>query len=427
MKCEGADNPPCKRCKKVGRECVPQNARPRGVQELQSPQQQCDITHPQHLERPTNTIVVSMPNPPQPRNGRNSQQLEQPVNTIVVSTSGLTPGTEHTNRIIEIPRVIPFEEVRPVAPRFENAQVQNLSELPSIYSTPPVDTVTEQSGYHISPRTTTSYSRKRKRLTDNITSGETMMSPASYYQGEVLLTNDEMKDMIQLFCQRHLTYIPALHYENYDDAEHLIEKELPFVYCICYVTARYLPGGKEIRERLLPEISRYPREIFAAVQEGQPDDWVILKGLMVLYAYSDLTPPSQPPRSVGDKYILYWPLKYAVEVLALRLSLHRSIQYLRSDLQTSSTLRLESLSSYRNYTIWLWLFNMAHYCSIVSGTPPSIRIDYSIRAASSIVDKIGKNLHINNLFGIVELYLIWEKVCSKSVACYQNINVFYPG
>lgn len=53
---------------------------------------------------------------------------------------------------------------------------------------------------------------------------------------------------------------------------------------------------------------------------------------------------------------------------------------------------------------------MAHYCSIVSGTPPSIRIDYSIRAASSIVDKIGKGLHFNNLFGIVELYMIWEKV-----------------
>lgn len=104
------------------------------------------------------------------------------------------------------------------------------------------------------------------------------------------------------------------------------------------------------------------------------------------------------------------PLKYAVEVLALRLALHRSIQDLRSDLRVKTTLPLESLSSYRRYTAWLWLFNMAHYCSIVSGTPPSIRIDYSIRAASSIVDKIGKGLHFNNLFGIVELYMIWEKV-----------------
>lgn len=113
-------------------------------------------------------------------------------------------------------------------------------------------------------------------------------------------------DFIQRFCQRHLAYIPALHYEDYGNTEYLIDKELPFVYCICYVTARYLPGGSQIREMLLPEISRYPRRIFAPPHEGQVDDWVILKALMVLYAYSDLTPPSQTSRSVSDQDILYW-------------------------------------------------------------------------------------------------------------------------
>jgi hypothetical protein len=166
--------------------------------------------------------------------------------------------------------------------------------------------------------------------------------------------------MMYRFCQRHLPFIPALHYEDYENADYLIDKELPFVYCICYVTARYLPGGKDIRELLLPEISQYPRRIFAATSETQLDDWINLKALIVLYAYSDLTPPSQTSKSVGDEFILYWPLKYAVEVLALRLTLHRSIQDLRSDLQAGSPLQPESIVSYRKYTVWLWLFNMAH-------------------------------------------------------------------
>jgi len=102
-----------------------------------------------------------------------------------------------------------------------------------------------------------------------------------------------------------------------------------------------------------------------------------------------------------------------VEVLALRLSIHRSIQDLRSDLESRSVLQPEKINSYKRYTVWLWLFNMAHYCSIVSGTPPSIRIDYSIRASSAVVDKIGQGLQLNNLFGIVELYMIWEEASAN--------------
>lgn len=81
--------------------------------------------------------------------------------------------------------------------RFEHSQAQSLSELPSIYSTPPVDAVTEQSKYHASPRSTTSVSRKRKRYTDALSVGDTMMSPASF-SAENILTREEMKDMIQL-------------------------------------------------------------------------------------------------------------------------------------------------------------------------------------------------------------------------------------
>ena len=36
MKCEGSENPPCNRCRKVGRECVPQtSSRQKGTVETQ--------------------------------------------------------------------------------------------------------------------------------------------------------------------------------------------------------------------------------------------------------------------------------------------------------------------------------------------------------------------------------------------------------
>lgn len=38
-----------------------------------------------------------------------------------------------------------------------------------------------------------------------------------------------------------------------------------------------------------------------------------------------------------------------------------------------------------------------------------MRIDYSIRASNLVVDKLGQSPRLSNLFGIVELYLLWEE------------------
>lgn len=347
MKCEGAENPPCKRCLKVGRECVSQNSRLRASLELQdfTPRDESRLP-PSHLH----------PHPDMPSNSIISINSLKDVQTVM--------GSPHNPR----PRLPqPF-----ISDYGSSSRSQTAPELPSIYATPPVDTLSEEHRYHNLPQSTP-VTRKRKRHTENVSIRDTM-SPASFSQREIIITKEEMKEMIHLFCQRHLPFIPALHYEDYENMDSLIQNELPFVYCICYITARYLPGGREIREMLLPEITRYPREIFAPRREGQVSDWIIFKGLIVLFSYADLTPPSQVAKSVAEQDITYWPLKYAVEVMALRHSLHRSIQDLRSDIETRSMSAPETITSYKKYTMWLWLFNMAHYCSIVSGTPPSIRI-----------------------------------------------------
>lgn len=175
MKCEGADDPPCKRCEKVGRECIPQTGRPRGAQEPQNSPQGHDVglapSLGLHPERPSNSIVSILSSASGGNHSRSAQ------------------GTSH---------IAPPQEPRSVVvTRFENSQTQSLSELPSIYSTPPVDAVTEQSRYHASPRSTTSVSRKRKRNGDALSIGDNTMSPASF-SAENILTKEEMKDMIQL-------------------------------------------------------------------------------------------------------------------------------------------------------------------------------------------------------------------------------------
>jgi len=61
----------------------------------------------------------------------------------------------------------------------------------------------------------------------------------------------------------------------------------------------------------------------------------------------------------------------------------------------------------------IYLADVFDSTSIVSGTPPTIHIDSSIRAAPLVLQEInGKMLSSCNciLFGQIDLNLIWEKV-----------------
>jgi hypothetical protein len=148
--------------------------------------------------------------------------------------------------------------------------------------------------------------------------------------------------------------------EEFRDVDYLIDNELPFVNAICYVTARYLLGGQEIREKLLPEVSRIPKKIFLTQGGGsQLDELCTFKALCVLCYYSDLTPLSEASQSTGKEDVLYWPLKSLAEIYGLRMSLHRSVQELKSELASKSTGIVES-KSFQRYVYWIWLYCTAN-------------------------------------------------------------------
>lgn len=180
MKCEGAENPPCKRCEKVGRECLPQGARAKDSDNLHgSPHRSKDSSlASRHPERPRKTNASLARNHTQPTV---LPSAHTPASTTTLSLQ--KASTPYTNPPVSRLRMNPSD-------------LDSRSELPSIYSTPPVETVNESTPYPPSPSMAVSVPRKRKRHATVV--GSDIMSPGSFCTGEILIPKDDIKEMIQL-------------------------------------------------------------------------------------------------------------------------------------------------------------------------------------------------------------------------------------
>ncbi|KAG4438073.1 hypothetical protein IFR05_006439 [Cadophora sp. M221] len=291
------------------------------------------------------------------------------------------------------------------------------SVIPSIYSTPPVDAVLDHRIKISSPRSAeSSVFRKRKRqCTYSPSNGAPTPATSSLNVDRTLLSREDMKEMIQLFNQRHLPFICIFRLKDFEDTDYLIENDLQLVYCICFVTARYLPGGQETRDRLLPEVIKVPRGVLS-MKSGGPhaDELSTLKCLFILFLYSNLTPPSRSSTPSASSEVQFWHLKPVIEMYGTRLGLHRSVQDLRSEIRSNLEGAVET-RAYQKYLYWLFMFATSHFTSIVTGTPPTIHIDSSIRAAPLLMKEIGGQMSSGNcnLFGRIELNLIWERASAQ--------------
>lgn len=363
MKCEGEANN-CIRCQKAGRACLPQVTpqRPTFKAHLPGPQTQlqgstpnsCFESAPRVYDKPP-TSATAEREPP-------SRVDVKPAGFDNYQRSYVPPGRITTNYGPQHDQRTSWSNSAHLSP----SQNDTIGELPSIFSTPPVDTVTGRASPTMTPKPfdgkPSSFGRKRKRLTRPGAEIEDLLTPANSQRSEDMppITKKDMRDMVHLFYERHLPFMPCLPPEEFRDIDHLIETELPFVYAICYVTARYLLGGQEIREKLLPEISRIPKRLFLTQIGGlQQDELCTFKALCVLCHYSDLTPISEASQSTEKEDVLYWPLKSLAEIYGLRMSLHRSVQEVKSELASKPTGIVES-KSFARYVYWLWLYDTAN-------------------------------------------------------------------
>jgi len=140
------------------------------------------------------------------------------------------------------------------------------------------------------------------------------------------------------------------------DVTQLLSTKKQLAHCICYVTARYVPGGDATRAKLVPTVSAILRDK-NFLPKGDEEEWTMLQALSVLYAYR----PSGNGISVGDNTfeISQWTIKGYIEAYALHLGVHRSISALQVSIRSGNP-DVTSSIGFKKYVYWLWLFNMSH-------------------------------------------------------------------
>lgn len=192
MKCEGVENPPCIRCSKVGRECIPQ-------------------TSSRKVTRTPRALTQKFERFPSEAISKDESPLDALARAgSIASTSPVHHRSTHANNPVPGFSPAPLHHVNPSTTESNettrHTQDDVLTELPSIYSTPPIDAVTQSTPGHadsgaVSPHIMGSMSvRKRKRHPTATPESHNLMTPAQSYGGDdgVPISRRDMRDFISL-------------------------------------------------------------------------------------------------------------------------------------------------------------------------------------------------------------------------------------
>ncbi|PVH73242.1 hypothetical protein DL98DRAFT_538490 [Cadophora sp. DSE1049] len=368
MKCTGSDNPPCDRCAKAGRECVVQRGRPQD-----SASSKADIDS----RRRRSQLEETFSQPAPPSRTYDSPSF-QPVNGV---------GFGRDNQVARFGNSV----ARTFFPDTPDRDVQEKSPavLPSIFTTSPYSAVIE-TGANTGGSSPDQRAPKRPKLGGSRLSWDQISSQNSALDHAI--SERDMVQFIDIFRKRLMNFIPLLNAGDLDNAADIISTKKPLAYCICYVTARYVPGGESARSKLLPVVSAILQDK-AFQPRNTEDEWAMLQALSVLYAYR--TAVSNGSSSDGSLEISQRSIKAHIETYALKLSVHRSISGVKASLRAEDPEIMKTMA-FRNH-------------SIVTGTPPSIREDSTIRAAPEILGHFNVGQRILQVLAEVELCLLWGK------------------
>ena len=227
-------------------------------------------------------------------------------------------------------------------------------------------------------------------------------------EGTLKLPNDEeLCHMIRFFIVNMLVQTPVLSELEVSNLAITVRSKRLLAYSMAYVAARFVPGCRAIRTMLIPTIlfiSRLQLDELNQPDRVDEDRWTLLQALAVLYTWA-------PPQSaVRDENSLFEPnqemLRLAIETLTSRYSLHMSAKEL-ADLSKSGAENVQHTFAFHKYLYWLWLFTLAHFRSLISQTPPSIREDATITAAAQILEGQTLDSRVRSILASVELCLLW--------------------
>lgn len=195
--------------------------------------------------------------------------------------------------------------------------------------------------------------------------------------------------------------------EDFQNIDYNIDNQPILTQCICYAAARLVPGSAALRETLRKHIYRIIGRAFRRPKTNDVDDFAYFNALVVLYCLSRRSPTTWGTQVSASDDISIWSVKAVIEIFAMRIGLHQSVEEVKRVLILGKTLDASS-PGVRRYTLWLWLYTMAHHVSLITGSPPSIREDSSIRSAPTLLQGLSHEPAIQRLLGEVELCLLWE-------------------
>ncbi|KIW10472.1 hypothetical protein PV08_11436 [Exophiala spinifera] len=221
-----------------------------------------------------------------------------------------------------------------------------------------------------------------------------------------------LEQLMEIFKERMIEYNPAISLLDLDNSSEILARHQNFAICVAYATAKAVPGGATIRARLLPTIVNLVQSFITEhLPEDSEQSLKILQGLLLLYAYTEIPTAAQGPKSGTEvkSELMFWSLKSLTESYAQRLRCHKSVEGVRAALKAGHA-DTAKLRVFKMYSCWIWLFIMAHYVSLVTATPPSIRADSSIFAGGIILRQSDPSIRVQSLAAELEICLVWEKL-----------------
>lgn len=208
-----------------------------------------------------------------------------------------------------------------------------------------------------------------------------------------------------------LIHIPVVTEADVGDYQDMVEKnKRPLANCMAYVAARFVPGCRSIRAKLTPQILSMLKLRFAAPDRNDDERLMLLQSFAILYTWATPQDVEVDMNTDDTDFELRRDvLRSSMEMLALRYSVHRAgedvvrlLHHDPNDIRQSFALR--------KYCYWLWLFSSAHFQSLLSRTPPTLREDASIRWANQHLEQYVMNdENVRRILADVSLSLLWSR------------------
>jgi hypothetical protein len=161
------------------------------------------------------------------------------------------------------------------------------------------------------------------------------------------------------FRDRLLATIPVLIASDYQDARQLIEQFPDLVACISYVTARYIPGYSDLRQLLMPMVTKFLQSAVGRYGQRPKEDMATMQALIILYVFSRSSAVENNSESPFIDELNFWSIKATCETFATLINLHMTADAIKRGLDKGRVLKRTD-ADIRKYLYWLWLYTTAH-------------------------------------------------------------------